>query len=403
MRLLIVSALDIHEPDKGSSGSPQTKTIKYFLQRGDHVTFITCNLEFESNRNTKKYENLIIHRFGFPFLKKLSAFRKVGWFATSIHWFLFQTVVYLKIRSLSPREYDVFYAYEIEAVPILWLLAQIYKKPFVSRFQGTIISKDVSFLGILRRWQHSLALRVKSDLTIMTNDGTQGDKVLRNFRRNLDGVQFLVNGIDSMFLKIPAKREVLVNCPLYVYSCGRLVGWKNHDRNIRVIANVLNKNVDIILFVIGGGPDLDRLSGLAKTLGVSRYVCFTGAIEHDELVGYIGKSDIYLSNYNYSNFGKTLMEAMAGGKAIIATDVGDTASFVKDGEHGYLFDDNDIESMAETIANLAKHPNEIARLGANARDYAVKNFWSWEERFEYERNLLINLVRDKSVTLVQTS
>jgi glycosyltransferase involved in cell wall biosynthesis len=391
MNILIASALDIDEPDKGLSGSPQTKTIEYYLSKGDSVAFITSNLLKKNYRKVFNHENLIINRFDFLVLKKITSIRKIGYLAQLIYWILFQVKIFSIVRQLGGANFDIFYAYEVEAVPIMWLLSKIYSKPLVTRFQGTIISKNITLYGKLKYWQHILALAVKSDLTIMTNDGTQGDIVLKKLRGNQDRVLFLINGLDPKFLQIPIKPEEKEYSCINIYSCGRLVDWKNHDRNIRIIAEVVKKNIEIILFIIGGGPKLNDLKKLAVNLGISNNVYFTGPVEHSELIKYIEKSDLYLTNYNYSNFGKTLMEAMGGGKAIIASNVGDTELFVKHGKHGYLFADNDINGMVNKIIYLIQNPKEIRELGMNARSYAANNFWSWEDRFAFERIHLIKL------------
>lgn len=396
MNLLIVSALDIYEPEKGLSGSPQTKTIDYFLNNGDSVTLITSNFlpSIKSSAIFCPDAKFYCYRFDYKKLKSIFKFRLFGWFARSLDWILFQLFAAGQIILLNPRSFDIFYAYEIQGVPILKLFSIFYNKPLVTRFQGTVVSKDFNLLNKIKSWQHFLALTIRSELTIITNDGTQGDQVLKRIRGDLINVQFLVNGIDKIFYEIPIKTYGEQLSCINLFCCGRLVIWKNHDRNIRVLSEIVKNGIDAQLYVIGDGPDKSKLILLAAELGVTNKVHFVGAIEHSKLVKFIERSDIYITNYQFSNFGKTMMEAMAGGKPIIATNVGDTNKFMTDGFNGYLLQDNDIEGMARSIINLASSAELMNQYSLNSRQLALKNFWSWNERFQYERNIILDLISE---------
>jgi glycosyltransferase involved in cell wall biosynthesis len=395
MKILMTSALDLHEPEKGSSGSPQKRTIDFYINQGDSVSYVTgskAHLKLTSfNYNESK--GLKIFRFELPeVINRFETYKKIGFFARAIKWFLYQLQTFVLLIRLKVWEYDILYAYEIEAVPVSWLLSKMFSKPLVTRFQGSIVPTKISAYTIIQNWQHLLALYAHSNLTIMTNDGTQGDQIIKKVRGNLTGVEFLMNGIGREFFNIEQRTCFAENRGIRIYCCGRLVDWKNHDRNIKVLAKVLKNQIDAELIVIGDGPNKRSLQDLAENLGVTKNVRFVGAVEHNEIIKYIGESDVYISNYSYSNFGKTMMEAMAGAKAIITTDVGDTAKFIVDQQNGLIVDDNDIEAMAEKICSLFQNRNHLCSLGRNARLSAEQNFWSWEARFRYERKKLLEIL-----------
>jgi glycosyltransferase involved in cell wall biosynthesis len=394
MRLCVASDLDYTDSGKGPDGSPQRLTIEHYAARGDNVTFITsATPTLRENKNDRHHDRgLRFVRLDSPTLNLLAGIRKIGWFAKAAAWLIFQVRLAIFIASEGAKSFDVFYAYEIFPCPVMKLLSAMNRKPLVTRFQGTVLRAEMSLLDRLRQWQHVVALRISSDLTIMTNDGTEGDKVIRALRGSSSGVQFLINGIDPIFFEIPLKADRSGSDALVVYCCGRLVQWKNHDRSIRVVAEAIRRGANVRLLVIGDGPDRPRLQQLAESLGVASRVEFIGAIPHIELVRFIEKADVYLSNYDLSNFGKTMMEAMAGGRAIVTTDVGDTRSFVVHGTHGFVSGDNDIGGMADALVRLEGDRALAAMYGANARASARKHFWSWDERLDYERELVVKLV-----------
>ena len=93
----------------------------------------------------------------------------VSHLAKNLWWIIFQIVALVYGMVLAHREkIDLFYGYDTLGVPCGWLLAKIYRKSFISRFQGTTIGyfKDQK-LWRLKYWDQILALKVPLILLIM--------------------------------------------------------------------------------------------------------------------------------------------------------------------------------------------------------------------------------------------
>jgi glycosyltransferase involved in cell wall biosynthesis len=71
---------------------------------------------------------------------------------------------------------------------------------------------------------------------------------------------------------------------------------------------------------------------------------------------------------------RTLLEAAACGRGILTSDVSGCRAFVRDGQEGRLFPPNDVGRLTEILVELASNPDEVRRLGANARDRVVDGF-----------------------------
>ena len=78
-----------------------------------------------------------------------------------------------------------------------------------------------------------------------------------------------------------------------------------------------------------------------------------------------------------------IYEYMAAGKAIIASRAGQISEVIQHGENGYLVDPGDIHQLASAMNELSNDQENRHRLGAKARDDAVK-YYSWES---YAENL----------------
>ena len=100
---------------------------------------------------------------------------------------------------LKKYDIDLLYGYEVIGVPSAKVLSLFFRKPFVSRFQGTMLMPKMdTWLWQIKHWHHLIGLKINADLTIMTNDGTEGDMVLKLLNRDMNKVKFWINGVDKV-------------------------------------------------------------------------------------------------------------------------------------------------------------------------------------------------------------
>jgi len=327
--------------------------------------------------------------------------KKIGFFAKILWWLYFQAVAFVKAQRLrSKYKFDIVYGYEIAGVPVAKLLSKLWRIPMVSRFQGTSFGvgwREKRF-RFLRAWDHVIGLRIPADLVIMTNDGTQGDQVLRSIGVNMAQVRFWMNGVDWELLKEmsekgQAKRALNVRSKHVLLTVSRLASWKCVDRSVQALPDVLREFPDTILIVVGDGPERERLKRLALELGVQNHVRFEGAVPHSEVPKYLAAADIFLSFYDWSNVGNPLLEAMMAGRCIVTLNNGDTGRFVKDGYNGVLLQYNDLPKLPDVIKELLVDKQRRNYLAANARKFAEERFWSWDERMDAEIQAVEALLR----------
>ncbi len=396
--ILFISALDYWSMGKGKGGPALYRTLTGYASRGWKVYFITSNRA--EGLSDDLHENIQVIRFDATWLKRLLHIRKVGFFFKSLWWFYFQVVSFIKAQKLrSKTKIDVVYGYEIYGVPVAKFLSRLWGVPMVARFQGTSLGvgwQNRKF-RFLRAWEHFIGLRMPADLVIMTNDGTQGDRVLQELGVDMRKVRFWLNGVDwESFRFMPQNHEAKACLKLhtrYALLCiSRLVNWKRVDRSLRALPAVLERFPDIILVIVGDGPERERLEQLANELGVRGHVRFEGAIPHSEVPKYLAAADIFLSFYDWSNVGNPLLEAMMAGKCIVTLNNGDTGQFIKNGENGILLEYEDLPKLSEIIKTLLADKELKDRMGANARRFAEKYFWSWEERLKADVSEVNQLV-----------
>jgi len=341
-------------------------------------------------KSTNEFENTIpncnqTYLSAGPGSVKIALYEKLVWLIFQLH------AIRIGYKLAKNIQFDLFYGYEVMGVPGAFILSKIFHKPFVSRFQGTFLYPfiDSGFKKWLF-WEHLLALKLSSDLKIMTDDGTQGDKVLKKLL-SIGTAKFWRNGVERH------DQNELINIPNFKVSLGidesvlvlmtlsKLIHWKRVDRAIRLIANITAQFPNICLLIIGDGKEKDKLEKLAVESNCSTQVRFIGSVEHSDIHKYFSICDIFLSLYDLSNVGNPLYEAMVAGKCIVTLNNGTTAEIVKDNYNGRLIDlTNCEENLAAIVSHLLASPLERDRLARNAKDFADHHFWSWEERMDEE-------------------
>lgn len=187
-------------------------------------------------------------------------------------------------------------------------------------------------------------------------------------------VKLLYNGVDiDLFRKDKNIREKMrkkynLTEKKVLLSVGRIEGLKGFNLVIEILPE-LSENFVYVL--IGKGKELENLKKLAKKLNVENRVLFLGEIENKKLFKYYNMADLFIQpSIGHEAFGITLIEAMACGVPVIASNNGGMKEIVKNGENGFLFEINNKKELKEKIL-------KAINTEFNTREY-VKNNFTWE-------------------------
>jgi glycosyltransferase involved in cell wall biosynthesis len=133
-----------------------------------------------------------------------------------------------------------------------------------------------------------------------------------------------------------------------VTMVGRLTGIKNQPLALEAFASL--GPVDALLVLVGGGEEEDRLHALARSLGIEQRVRFAGWWQ-DLAAVYYGSDVVALSSDNEGT-PVCLIEALACGRAVVATAVGGVADVLDEGRFGVLVPPGRVEAFAQALARL---------------------------------------------------
>jgi glycosyltransferase involved in cell wall biosynthesis len=163
-----------------------------------------------------------------------------------------------------------------------------------------------------------------------------------------------------------------------VGNVGRLVGWKGQDVFIRALAEIAHKVPDLKALIVGKpnrGHEsyLDELKALAASYGLAQQVIFTGF--RLDVPRLLAAMDVVVhSSSRPEPFGLVVIEGMAAGKPVIATQGGGPLDSIEEGVDGLLVPLEDPEAMAQAILSLYNDRERASAMGAKAREKALKLF-----------------------------
>lgn len=133
-----------------------------------------------------------------------------------------------------------------------------------------------------------------------------------------------------------------------------------------------DSSVDMHLLFVGDGPDQAVLMTQAQVLGLQQYVSFWG--DRDDIPNVLNAMDILVSSSIWEGMPNVVLEAMACGLPVVATDVGGTRELVLHGETGLLVEARDVDSMAASFKRLVDSEDERVRMGECGRRRTEEHF-----------------------------
>jgi teichuronic acid biosynthesis glycosyltransferase TuaC len=183
-------------------------------------------------------------------------------------------------------------------------------------------------------------------------------------------ISVLRNGVDlALFHQEdrPTARGHLGITRFALASVGNLIPTKGHHAVIEALTGL----PDVELFIAGRGPEEDRLRALATRLGVGDRVTFLGVLPQEQLRTLYSAVDCLVLASAREGWPNVLLEAMACGTPVIATDVGGASEIVAAPEAGSLIG----KCAAQEIVDGVTHLRQAPPLRDATRQYAEQFDW----------------------------
>jgi glycosyltransferase involved in cell wall biosynthesis len=147
---------------------------------------------------------------------------------------------------------------------------------------------------------------------------------------------------------------------------------KDHATLLRAMAMLAPNWPSLHLVLVGDGECREALASLARTLDLERRVHFAGRRSNERNLHHLFDLSILCSLSE--GFPNSIIEAMAAGKAVVATEVGGVAEAVVHGETGLLVPPSSPARLASALDELLRDPRRRATFGAAALDRARRQY-----------------------------
>ncbi|MFC2002748.1 glycosyltransferase family 4 protein [Chloroflexota bacterium] len=258
----------------------------------------------------------------------------------------------------------------------VYVLTGLYSKNAEAFYQDTLFDRTLlRVLRILDRFTLSIVNQI-----IGYTSNTVAEFDLDKFKYKIwgNGARF----IDTELLKISTDLKERGNLVGYI---GRFRGEKGTLNFADAIPLLSQERPDLEFSMVGNGPLLEEVEQRIKSCNSSK-ITLTKWIDHDEVPPHLNRLKLLVIPSNSETGPYIALEAMACGTPILATPCGFIPDIIKDGETGFILEDNSPESVAQNVLRALNHPN-LEQIVSNAQK-AVAEGYTFEAAVEKYKRIL---------------
>jgi len=180
---------------------------------------------------------------------------------------------------------------------------------------------------------------------------------------------------------------------------GSFYAYEGLDLLLSALPEILEKDPDIRLVLVGGGPQESNLKRQAQILGLADRVIFIGRVPHTEIVRYYSLIDCLIYARHPMRLTELVtplkpLEAMAQGRNFIASDVGGHRELIRHGDNGILFQPGDTKALARAALDLLSNPIRQSELRAAGRRF-VETERTWQRSITQYREVYARALTPK--------
>lgn len=288
---------------------------------------------------------------------------------------------YVLKTLMDSNKYDIIHVHDFPKITndaIIFILKKILKRripivltPHGSGYVGPTMSKISKLYWAVGIPYSSLMV---ADC-IITGTKLQYDSFKQKF--GLSKVTLIPTGILTNDYYATSKISTKIGS-LNVLYIGRIIREKGLQYLLEAM-NIVRQSVKLKLVCVG--PDYgfrNELEKKANQLGISDLVYFTGKVPESEKLKYLRWCDVLVLPSHYEAFGIPIIEAMAHGKAVIATATEGAKSLIEHRKNGLLVGIGNVSELASSLKELANNPDLREALGKagykTAEDYKLETF-----------------------------
>ncbi len=249
----------------------------------------------------------------------------------------------------------------------------------LSRVKGVVVTEHANFSISKNPKLQSACRKIAGSVDFFT---VVSDNLKKYFVEELNipeqYIRVIGNGIDTeRFTLEKPKGKLLEIQALYkkkkiLLNVGRFAEAKDHITLLSAVKKVVQKRDDLALVLVGDGELRPVIEQKIRELDLGNHVCLLGSrSDVDQLMA---DADIFVLSSKREGLPMVVMEAMASGLPVVATNVGGISEVVRDDINGTLVPPQNADLLAEAITNILEHPQKADDMGKSARKLIVDHY-----------------------------
>lgn len=344
-------------PTFGGSGVLATELGKYLAKNGHQVHFITYS---QPVRLDILEPNIYYHEVNvqdYPLFEyqpyELALSSKMVNVAEK------HNLDVLHVHYAIPHAYAAFMAKQI-------LGSKGMKIPIITTLHGT----DITLVGKNPTYKPAVTFSINhSDVVTSVSESLKKDTLeLFDVEKNIEVIHNFIDldlyNVDGECKKSFAPAGEKLICHISNFRPVKRI------QDVVAVFNIIQKDVDAILLMIGDGPEKEKARQQANELGIGHKVKFLGKTTEIERI--LCMSDLFLLTSEKESFGLSALEAMAAGVPVISSNTGGIPEVNIDGYSGFTANVGDVKTMGSKAVELLKNEDLFETFKAQSRLQAEK-------------------------------
>ncbi len=286
-------------------------------------------------------------------------------------------------RLLKKKKFDL--SHSFFTVPCGFLSFLFWKKyhlPYIVSLRGADVPGYSERFSFLYKIITPLIKKIwKESSFVIAN--SQGLKDLAKISAPDQKIGVIHNGVDIQ--EFQPKNKIGQDNIFRLVCISRLTQRKGIEYLIEAVSLLSEKYPDIKLILAGEGDAKKELEEKAQKLALKNKIEFLGRVPHEKVATIYATSDVFVLPSLNEGMSNTMLEALASGLPLIATDTGGTRELVSENENGFIVKMKDARDIAEKVEKLIQDPEQKELMSQKSRQKAEEMSWKKvaEKYFEF--------------------
>ena len=361
MRILIVNSE--YPPVGGGAGNASANIAREFVRMGEEVAVLTTR--YQDLPIDEVEDGIRIHRC-ISVRKEVS--RSNPWEQLS---FLLGACTdgLLFLKKWKPDVLITFFG--VPSGPVGLLAKTLFRIPYIVSLRGGDVPGFRPYDFSTYHKLISPLLRLvwrRADDVVANSEGLR--KLAKAFAPQIP-VSVIPNGVDVELFR-PDKRDW---DPPHMLFVGRIVYQKGLDVLIEALSDL--KDQPWKLTLVGDGPQLEPLKLEAQQNGLLDRITFPGWVDRSDLIDFYHQANLFVFPSRHEGMPNAVLEAMASGLPVIASQIAGNQELISDGKTGYLIPVENSKAIADKLLVLFMSKDLKEKMGEAAQE-RVQSRYSWK-------------------------